>query len=234
MLVPVVGNFSGPKALRAVGAYLKEKGAVVSAFYLSNVEMYLRRAGTWGDFCSNVATMPLDENSVFIRPSGSGFSSGTIVFRTNGAAGGATGRVERIADDVQHRRRSIGLRARSDVAGDEELQQRPAALALRLRSGLDYFTGTFTSRSRSSAIVIDGAAVERHFLARGREHDARPRAAAGGRTNRGALAAADDRADHGAGARADANLLGVLGLWSAGPDGSTLRRSDSGRPRPTS
>ncbi len=91
MLVPVVGNFSGPKALRAVGAYLKEKGAVVSAFYLSNVEMYLRRAGTWGDFCSNVATMPLDENSVFIRPSGSGFSSGTIIFRTNGAAGGATG-----------------------------------------------------------------------------------------------------------------------------------------------
>jgi len=91
MLVPVVGNFSGPKALRAVGAYLKEKGAVVSAFYLSNVEMYLRRAGTWGDFCANVATMPLDENSVFIRPNGSGFSSGTIVFRPNGGTGGATG-----------------------------------------------------------------------------------------------------------------------------------------------
>jgi hypothetical protein len=91
MLVPVVGNFSGPKALRAVGAYLKEKGAVVSAFYLSNVEMYLRRAGTWGDFCANVATMPLDENSVFIRPNGSGFSSGTIVFRPNGATGGGTG-----------------------------------------------------------------------------------------------------------------------------------------------
>jgi len=91
MLVPVVGNFSGPKALRAVGTYLKEKGAVVSAFYLSNVEMYLRRAGTWGDFCANVATMPLDENSVFIRPNGSGFSSGTIVFRPNGGTGGATG-----------------------------------------------------------------------------------------------------------------------------------------------
>ncbi|HKW01675.1 MAG TPA: hypothetical protein VJN96_17740 [Vicinamibacterales bacterium] len=87
MLVPVVGNFSGPKALRAVGAYLKEKGAVVSAFYLSNVEMYLRRAGTWGDFCANVATMPLDENSLFIRPSGSGFASNTIVFRPSPTGG---------------------------------------------------------------------------------------------------------------------------------------------------
>src|SRR5262249_3360519 len=86
MLVPVVGNFSGPKALRAVGAYLKEKGATVSAFYLSNVEMYLRRAGTWSDFCSNVATMPLDENSVFIRPSGAG--AGTLVFRGTPNIGG--------------------------------------------------------------------------------------------------------------------------------------------------
>ena len=89
MLVPVVGNFSGPKALRAVGAYLKDKGATVSAFYLSNVEMYLRRAGTWSDFCANVATMPLDENSVFIRPSGAGMQSGTIVFRGGGAGGGS-------------------------------------------------------------------------------------------------------------------------------------------------
>jgi hypothetical protein len=86
MLVPVVGNFSGPKALRAVGAYLKDKGATVSAFYLSNVEMYLRRAGTWSDFCANVATMPLDDDSVFIRPSGAG---GAIVFRGSPVVGGS-------------------------------------------------------------------------------------------------------------------------------------------------
>src|SRR5262249_16554728 len=41
MLLPVVGNFAGPKALRAVGAWLKERNGVVSAFYLSNVEQYL-------------------------------------------------------------------------------------------------------------------------------------------------------------------------------------------------
>ena len=70
LIVPVVGNFSGPKALRAVGAYVRDRGATVSAFYVSNVEGYLQRAGTWGDFCANVATMPLDESSVFIRPNG--------------------------------------------------------------------------------------------------------------------------------------------------------------------
>jgi hypothetical protein len=40
LLVPVVGDFGGTKAIRAVGKYLKERGAVVSAFYLSNVEQY--------------------------------------------------------------------------------------------------------------------------------------------------------------------------------------------------
>ena len=67
LLVPVVGNFAGPKAIRAVGAYLKEKGAIVSAFYLSNVEQYLMRENAWRDFCANVATLPLDETSQFIR-----------------------------------------------------------------------------------------------------------------------------------------------------------------------
>jgi hypothetical protein len=67
LLVPVVGNFAGPKALRGVGRYLKERGAIVSAFYLSNVEQYLEREGTWAQFCGNVATLPLDETSTFIR-----------------------------------------------------------------------------------------------------------------------------------------------------------------------
>jgi hypothetical protein len=67
LLVPVVGNFSGPKAVRAVGRYLKDREAMVSAFYLSNVEQYLERAGKHADFLCNVATLPLDEASTFIR-----------------------------------------------------------------------------------------------------------------------------------------------------------------------
>jgi hypothetical protein len=67
LLVPVVGNFAGPKAIRAVGKYVREKGSLVSAFYLSNVEQYLMQDGLWRDFCRNVATLPLDESSQFIR-----------------------------------------------------------------------------------------------------------------------------------------------------------------------
>ena len=69
LVIPVVGNFAGPKALRAIGTYLKARGATVTAFYVSNVEGYLRRDGTWPAFCANVATMPLDAASLFIRPS---------------------------------------------------------------------------------------------------------------------------------------------------------------------
>ena len=67
MLLPVVGNFAGPKALRAVGTWLKEHNAVVSAFYLSNVEQYLTMDGIWNDFCANAATLPIDDTSQFIR-----------------------------------------------------------------------------------------------------------------------------------------------------------------------
>jgi hypothetical protein len=67
LLVPVVGNFAGAKAIRAVGAYLKQRGATVAAFYLSNVEEYLKRDGIWQDFCDNVSALPLDGASTFIR-----------------------------------------------------------------------------------------------------------------------------------------------------------------------
>jgi hypothetical protein len=72
LLVPVVGNFGGKKALRGVGAYVRDHGALVSAFYVSNVEQYLGRNGIWGEFCANVASMPMDESSTFIRSVRSG------------------------------------------------------------------------------------------------------------------------------------------------------------------
>lgn len=67
LFVPVVGNFAGPKALRAVGAWLKERNAMVMAFYLSNVEQYLNMDGIWMDFCLNARALPIDESSQFIR-----------------------------------------------------------------------------------------------------------------------------------------------------------------------
>lgn len=67
LVVPVVGNFAGPKAIRAVGKYVKENGGKISAFYLSNVEQFLQQDGIWDTFCRSVATLPLDQSSTFIR-----------------------------------------------------------------------------------------------------------------------------------------------------------------------
>jgi hypothetical protein len=67
LIVPVVGDFSGPKALRLVGEYLHAHRAVVGTIYTSNVEQYLFQYGTWKAYYDNVATLLLDEQSTFVR-----------------------------------------------------------------------------------------------------------------------------------------------------------------------
>jgi hypothetical protein len=72
LIVPVVGDFAGPKAIRTIGSYLRAQGATVEAFYLSNVEDYLYPSGQWTAFCRNVASLPLDRSSTFIRSTSAG------------------------------------------------------------------------------------------------------------------------------------------------------------------
>src|SRR6185436_4072382 len=67
LIVPLVDNFAGPKAIRSVGKYLKEHNATVSAFYLSNVEQYLFMDQIEDKFYENVKTLPINPTSVFIR-----------------------------------------------------------------------------------------------------------------------------------------------------------------------
>ena len=81
LVVPLTGDFGGPKAIRSVGKYLKDHDATVTAFYLSNVEQYLfqgngNQNGGWTNFYDNVATLPLDESSTFIRSAGGGIRGG--------------------------------------------------------------------------------------------------------------------------------------------------------------
>ena len=76
LIIPIVGDFAGPKALREVGAFVKEPSANVTAFYVSNVEDYLRTNGVWQKFCANVATIPIDTSSLFIRPGNIGNALG--------------------------------------------------------------------------------------------------------------------------------------------------------------
>jgi hypothetical protein len=94
MLVPLVGNFGGPRAIRQVGAYLKQRNAVVSAFYLSNVEQYLRQDGLWNVFCANVATLPLDQTSTFIRSVRGGQMGARFGFGLNSQLGRMSAEVQ--------------------------------------------------------------------------------------------------------------------------------------------
>ena len=74
LIVGVTGDFTGPKALRAVGSYVRDHHATITAFYVSNVEFYLFRQGDdWKHFYANVATLPLDESSTFVRSLSQGY-----------------------------------------------------------------------------------------------------------------------------------------------------------------
>ena len=68
LIVPVSGDFGGPKAIREIGTYLKTRGGTVSAFYVSNVEQYLFQDRKDRAFYGNVATLPITDKTVFIRP----------------------------------------------------------------------------------------------------------------------------------------------------------------------
>jgi hypothetical protein len=87
LIVPVVGNFAGPKALRAIGGWLKARGASVNVFYVSNVEQYLEQSGVWPAFCANVAALPLAASSIFVRPNRGGSSFSPMATETAACAG---------------------------------------------------------------------------------------------------------------------------------------------------
>jgi hypothetical protein len=95
LFVPVVGNFGGPKALRAVGAWVKRHSGMVSAFYLSNVEQYLQQDGIWDTFCRNATTLPIDASSQFIRS----FRGGTRGF--GGGGGSLDSGIFPMVDDLK-------------------------------------------------------------------------------------------------------------------------------------
>lgn len=67
-IVPVVGDLAGDHALQAIGAEIRDRGLLVSAFYTSNVEYYLMLDGSFDRFAATVAeSLPHRENSLIIR-----------------------------------------------------------------------------------------------------------------------------------------------------------------------
>jgi hypothetical protein len=79
MVIPIVGDLSGPAALRAVGRFLASLDTRVSALYASNVEFYLSRNGRFEAFVANVRHLPWAPNGVILR---SHFGGGTSASET--------------------------------------------------------------------------------------------------------------------------------------------------------
>ena len=67
LLIPIVGDFGGEKALRAVGRYVTDHEATVNFVYTSNVEQYLFGDDAWKRYYASIAALPLNERSTFIR-----------------------------------------------------------------------------------------------------------------------------------------------------------------------
>ena len=67
LVIPVVGNLAGDHAVREIGKVMGERGEKVSTLYVSNVEFYLMREGSFDAFAASVRALPHDSRSVIIR-----------------------------------------------------------------------------------------------------------------------------------------------------------------------
>jgi hypothetical protein len=66
-VIPIVGNVAGTRSMRAIAEAIAARGDRVSAFYVSNVETYLRSGDEVDRFVDNVRRLPHDARSVMIR-----------------------------------------------------------------------------------------------------------------------------------------------------------------------
>ena len=86
-----MGNFGGAKTIRAVGKYIRARGAIVGAFYVSNVEQYLSGQGA-EEFCASASDTASRRSSTFIRSErGFGQRGGAMPPRGGGFGGGFGG-----------------------------------------------------------------------------------------------------------------------------------------------
>ena len=66
-VIPVVGDVSGMHAILAIGRWMSERHERLSAFYVSNVENYLFRDGSFTQYMENLSHLPHSDHSVIIR-----------------------------------------------------------------------------------------------------------------------------------------------------------------------
>jgi len=78
-IIPVVGDVSGSRALKAIASSMADRGDRLSAFYISNVETYLEQKMVMGRFLDNLSRLPHGSESVMIRSTFDGGSSTSLL-----------------------------------------------------------------------------------------------------------------------------------------------------------
>ena len=76
MVIPVVGDLSGPSAIAGIGRLLASRRVRLSVFYVSNVEFYLFGEGAFARYVANLGRVAHMDNSVIIRSVFGGFAGG--------------------------------------------------------------------------------------------------------------------------------------------------------------
>ena len=88
LIIPVVGNLSGPSALASIGATVAQRRETLSVFYASNVEFYLFGEGTFREFIINLRRLPHNNQSLIVR---------SVFGRYAAAAGGSSSHTQSVA-----------------------------------------------------------------------------------------------------------------------------------------
>lgn len=67
LVIPVVGDLAGTRAMRAIAGMMRERNVAMSALYASNAEDYVLRGGGFAQYVANVRALPRTARSVIIR-----------------------------------------------------------------------------------------------------------------------------------------------------------------------
>jgi len=120
-IIPVIGDFSGTHALRAIAEELQEEETEVRVFYTSNVEYYLFRSGTFGAFADNVSRLPWHDDALLIR---SVFRGGPPSLASHAVPGYGSVQLAQPARSFIDRVRSGGYATYRDLTGHDILPPR--------------------------------------------------------------------------------------------------------------
>ena len=66
-VIPVIGDFAGNHALRAIARELQARKLAVSVFYASNVEQYIITPPTWRNWVRNLEALPARPGALLVR-----------------------------------------------------------------------------------------------------------------------------------------------------------------------